>query len=262
MTVQETQSTNRELPAVLSPAGQGAVLACLIALFAFTGPFGTYDTLDLLGRVAYWSVALGVNWLVVASVSVLTLRAMARASWPRRALAVAGVNVLAAVPGTAVVFTAEALFRPGYVDSGLLPTAYVSVVVVMLAISGLVLVVSRAWGPASAAAKDVTGAGAARFLDRLPEKVGRDIVCLSMADHYVEVFTTEGSTLILMRFADALSELESADGLRVHRSHWVSRRHVTGVTRRNGRTILRLTGGREVPVSRGYAADVRAARLA
>lgn len=260
--MQQTQSTNRELPTVLSPSGQGVVLVCLIALFAFTGPFGTYDTLGPLGRVAYWSVALGVNWLVCASVNMLTLRAMARASWPRRAFAVAGANVLAAVPGTGVVFTAETLFRPGYLDSGLLPTAYLSVVVVMLAISGLVLVVSRAWRPGSAAVADVTGAGAERFLDRLPEKVGRDIVCLSMADHYVEVFTTEGSTLILMRFADALSELESADGLRVHRSHWVSRGHVTGATRRNGRTILVLTGGREVPVSRGYLADVRAAGLA
>ena len=262
MTVQETQSTNRELTAVLSPAGQGAVLVCLIALFAFTGPFGTYDTLGPFARVAYWSVALGVNWVVCASVNMLTLRSMARDSWQLRAFAVAGANVLAAVPGTAVVFTAEALFRPGYVDSGLLTTVYVSVVVVMLAISGLVLVVSRARVPASAVSGQVTGAGADRFLDRLPEKVGRDIVCLSMADHYVEVFTTEGSTLILMRFADALSELESADGLRVHRSHWVSRGHVTGTTRRNGRTILRLTGGREVPVSRGYLADVRAAGLA
>ena len=40
------------------------MLVCLIGLFAFTGPFGTYDTLGPLRRVAYWSVALGVNWLV------------------------------------------------------------------------------------------------------------------------------------------------------------------------------------------------------
>ncbi|MYE10887.1 MAG: LytTR family transcriptional regulator [Gammaproteobacteria bacterium] len=260
--MQETHSTNRELPAVLSPAGQGVVLACLLALFAFTGPFGTYDTLGPLGRVGYWSVALGVNWLVCASVNMLTLRAMARTPWRRRALAVAGANALAAVPGTAVVFTAETLFRPGYVDSQLLPTVYVSVVVVMLAISSLVLVVSRAREPASAPEDHELGAGAQRFLDRLPKHVGRDIVCLSMADHYVEVFTTEGSTLVLMRFSDALSELDAADGLRVHRSHWVSRGHVTGATRRNGRTLLRLTGGREVPVSRAYLADVRTAGLA
>ena len=85
---------------------------------------------------------------------------------------------------------------------------------------------------------------------------------MRMADHYVEAFTTAGSTLVLMRFGDAIAELEGADGLRVHRSYWVARPHVTGTTRQNGRTILNLTGGHEAPVSRGYLAAVRAAGLA
>ena len=83
----------------------------------------------------------------------------------------------------------------------------------------------------------------ARFLDRLPEKLGRDLVYLKTADHYVEAVTTAGSTLVLMRFADAVDELDGAGGLRVHR------------------TTLRLTGGHEVPVSRTYMAAVRAAGL-
>lgn len=262
VTVPEVPSAIREMPAALSPASQGVALACLIALFAFIGPFGTYDTMDGLRRIGYWSVALGPNWLVCASVNILALRVMARHSWLRRALAVVGASALAAVPGTGVVFTAEALFRPGYVETGLLPVLYLSVVVVMVAISGLVVSVAAARRPEPADRRQGATAGdAERFLGRLPSKVGRDLVCLSMADHYVEVFTTEGSTLILMRFADALAEIEGVDGLRVHRSHWVARKHVTGVTRRNGRTILRVTGEREVPVSRGYLADVKAAGL-
>ena len=39
------------------------------------------------------------------------------------------------------------------------------------------------------------------------------------------------------------------------------RAHVQGVLRRDGSTILRLTGDREIPVSRGYLADVKAAGL-
>ena len=61
-----------------------------------------------------------------------------------------------------------------------------------------------------------------------------------------------GSTLVLMRFADAVAELDGAGGLQVHRSYWVARRHVEGAARRDGRTTLRLTGGHEVPVSRTY----------
>ena len=100
-----------------------------------------------------------------------------------------------------------------------------------------------------------------RFLDRLPEKLGRDLVYLKTADHYVEAFTTAGSTLVLMRFADAVAELDGAGGLRVHRSYWVAHRHVVGADRSHGRTTLRLTGGHDVPVSRTYMAAVRAAGL-
>ena len=70
-----------------------------------------------------------------------------------------------------------------------------------------------------------------------------------------------GSTLVLMRFVDAVGELDGAGGLRVHRSYWVASNHVEGTARRNGRTTLRLTGGHEVPVSRTYMAAVRAAGL-
>ena len=262
MNVPEPQSTNRETPAFLTLPGQGVVLSSLVALFAFTGPFGTYDSIGPLARLGYWSVALGANWLVCASVNMLALRYLAGASWPRRTLAVAGLSLLTAVPGTGVVFTAEAVFRPGYVAAGMLPTVYLSVTVLMFAITILILLLAAARSPApQSSPKARRMGGAERFLDRLPEKIGRDLVCLSMADHYVEVFTTLGSALVLMRFADAVAELEGAGGLRVHRSHWVSRAHVQGVLRRDGSTILRLTGDREIPVSRGYLADVKAAGL-
>ena len=44
----------------------------------------------------------------------------------------------------------------------------------------------------------------ARFLDRLPEKLGRDVIYLNVSGHYVNAVTTEGSGVILMRFADAV----------------------------------------------------------
>lgn len=240
--------------------GEGVLLLGLVGLFAFMGPFGTFDALGPWERTGYWTLTLGVNWLVCGSVTRLTLRSMPTASRRRRMVAVAGVSLLAAVPGTAVVFTAEALFRSVHMASGQLLTIYAAVAVLMVAISGLVVTVGarRAVVAEKAGGESAT---AARFLDRLPEDIGRDLVCLKMADHYLEVFTTSGSTLLLMRFADALSELDGADGLRVHRSHWVARKHVVAAARRNGRTVLRLTGGREVPVSRGYLADVRAAGL-
>ena len=153
--------------------------------------------------------------------------------------------VLAAMPGTAIVFAAETLFRPGYVGLDRLPEIYLGVAVIGLVISAAVLAIRSRPAPQE---EHAPAAAPPRFLDRLPHGIGRDLVYLRMADHYVEAFTTEGSDLVLMRFADAIAELEEADGMRVHRSYWVARGHVTGSTRESGRPTLHLTGGHKVPV--------------
>ena len=259
--MQELSFTHRELLGAGSFARQGAVLACLVALFAFIGPFGTYDSIGLSGRFGYWALALGANWLVCGSVVMLTLRLTDAAAGPARLAAVAGAALLAAIPGTGVVHTAEALFRPHYEGDNALTAIYLGVAVLMLAISFLVVWILPRRRTALPD-EDTAERTAPRFLDRLPPHLGRDLVYLRMADHYVEAFTTAGSTLVLMRFGDAVAELEGTDGLRVHRSYWVAKSHVTGTTRQNGRTILNLTGGHEAPVSRGYLPAVRAAGLA
>ena len=96
----------------------------------------------------------------------------------------------------------------------------------------------------------------ARFYRRLSRTVSRDIVYLRMDDHYVQVSSIDGSCLILMRFADAVVELGDL-GMQVHRSYWVARRHMLAVVRREGRPMVRVTGGDHVPISRPYFPAVR-----
>ena len=222
--MQELPFTYRELLGTRSLSVQGAVLACLIALFAFIGPFGTYDSIGPLGRIGYWALTMGANWLVCASVMMLTLRVTSSAPMRTRLLAMAGAALAAAVPGTGVVHTAEVLFRPDYEGHNALPTIYLGVAVLMLAISALVVSVLAGrqrdlqGKEAASGEEEAANRTADHFLDRLPPELGRDLVYLRMADHYVEAFTTAGSTLVLMRFADAVAALEDAGGLRVHRS--------------------------------------------
>lgn len=97
-----------------------------------------------------------------------------------------------------------------------------------------------------------------KFMDRLPARMGRDVVYLKMSDHYVEVFTTTGHGLLLMRFGDAMAELEGT-GIQVHRSYWVANKHVEGLVRQGRRWSLRLTGGSRVPVSRHHQPAIKAA---
>ena len=96
------------------------------------------------------------------------------------------------------------------------------------------------------------------LLRLLPERLGTDLIYIKSEDHYLEVHTTVGSSLVKMRFSDAVAEL-SDRGLQVHRSYWVALRHVTRSVRSGKRTLLRLTGDHRVPVSVTHLPAVRAA---
>ena len=90
------------------------------------------------------------------------------------------------------------------------------------------------------------------FLKRLPESLGKAVNWVSSSDHYIVVSTDNGTETILMRFSDAVTELDGLDGVRVHRSHWVSRNAVKGQDTSNGKTLLLLKDGTKIPVSRSY----------
>lgn len=99
------------------------------------------------------------------------------------------------------------------------------------------------------------------FLKRLPPDLGRDIIRVSALDHYVEVQTRTGTTLLLMRFADALEELEDIGGLRIHRSHWVARQAIRRVLRQDRALLVEMVDGARLPVSRSQQGGVRAIGL-
>ncbi len=96
-----------------------------------------------------------------------------------------------------------------------------------------------------------------QFFKRLSAEVGRDIVYLKVSGHYLDVITSDGSDVILMRLADAVDALGGL-GMQIHRSYWASYTHMNRLVRREGRVRLHLTGDREVPVSRPYLKAVRA----
>jgi hypothetical protein len=100
--------------------------------------------------------------------------------------------------------------------------------------------------------------GRPRLRDRLPPGFG-DILALQAEDHYVRVHSPTGSTLLLMRLADAVAELDGLDGLQVHRSWWVAKAAVASAARDGRRVNLRLTNGAEAPVTRE---NIRALRQA
>jgi hypothetical protein len=95
-------------------------------------------------------------------------------------------------------------------------------------------------------------AAADEFLDRLPKRLGRNILALEAADHYVRVLTDLGEDLVLGRFGDAVAALAALDGVRVHRSFWVRRSAVCSVRPQGKGLLLTLSNGAEIPVSQAY----------
>lgn len=109
----------------------------------------------------------------------------------------------------------------------------------------------------NAAASIDTPPSPPRLLDRLPDEL-RDghIYALEAQEHYTKIYTSKGNTLVLIRFSDAIVDMEPQPGLRVHRSYWVSRDSVEHISPVGKRLMLHVQGGLQVPVSRTYRVSV------
>ena len=97
------------------------------------------------------------------------------------------------------------------------------------------------------------------FLAQLPASAGREILYLMAELHYLRVVTSRGKYLVLYNLRDAIAELPSDKGIRTHRSYWAAYDHVVKRVMRDGRTLLLMDDGSEVPVSRRRAPAVKKA---
>ena len=235
--------------------------AILSVIVSIAGPFGTFGGMVWPLRLAYWAVLIGLSIPVHAAIRLLIdHRLAALGFWTRSA--VMGL-VFSGVFTPMVWLLTQPLQHRGMVE---LVPVWVMLLVNLLA-SGLVRAVQGLRGhvfmdpPGVASVMPVVLPVAAslpdeiappRLLQRLDQGKRGALQHLSVRDHYVVVQTDQGQSTLLMRFADALGELDGIDGMRVHRSHWVARGAVAGQERIGGKLHLRLCDGKLVPVSRSY----------
>ena len=225
-------------------------------VLGWMGPFGTYVQLPGWRRLAYWMIAVpGVG--MCARIAMMMVAGHGRTgAWPLLARIAAG-SALAGFPGTFIALLLQGGMT-GELDFPMLGLiqmyATVSLVIGLIAYPLILLTGSR---PAPEIETPV--AAESPFLRRIPAKLGTDLLWLSAEDHYIRVTTPLGSDLILCRLSDAIAELGAAAGQRVHRSHWVAQGAVKSVERRDGKTVLLLVNGDNVPVSQSYAPVLKAA---
>jgi len=89
------------------------------------------------------------------------------------------------------------------------------------------------------------------FLAKFSDKIGADIIYLMSELHYIRVVTLKGEMLILHNLKDAISELP-ADliGIQTHRSFWVNLKYIEKIIKKKLQSVLILSNGKSVPVSR------------
>ena len=222
---------------------------------------GVYDRGNSSPAFQFGMWALTISVGAITSVSVVPwvfYRRFADLAVPAQ---IALSTVMIAIPVTGALLVLEtALGGAPPVSGWPLQFVYVLVITAMLTTAGYVV---NRYHAAQTAAEDMPETdGVAAFLERLPLKYrSAELYAISSEDHYLRVHTDLGEELILMRLSDAVRELSGAPGTQTHRSWWVATSGVADVQRSNGKTLLVLKSGTQVPVSRTFAKQVKAAGL-
>ena len=250
-------------------------LVTVLLAVAIVGPFGTAGSMTLPERAFYWLVTGTTTFTVGLVASVVVGAWLYQRGMPEWGSRLAG-GAVAGLPITLTVVAVNAVLSPvlrtslplhGSVLAGWVLTH----VGVALAIATIYYVldlefrhaaasddtVGRPVGPVNEGSDSIDdglrSAAYEALLERLPPEKRGPVLRMSMQDHYVEVVTSRGSHLALMRMADAVA---AADGLgtRIHRSHWIAWEHVAEVRRTNGVARIVTSDGEELPVGRTYRA--------
>lgn len=231
----------------------GVVLG-LGLIFAWLGVYNTGDV-PFLKRLVFWTttMAVGAGSAIFIAPMIWNER---YEPWPAP-LKIAVVAFIVSVPVTLVLF----LFNGGPVSVNHVIIQFVYVLIISMIIS-TGMYVAHLLEEANDTPKATDEDAVAQFMERLPVKYRTATLhAISSEDHYLRVHTSLGEEMILMRLADAVRELAGADGLQVHRSWWVAKRGVQDEKRVDGRSLLILPSGTEVPVSRSYRAEAKAAGI-
>ncbi len=227
-------------PVLIGMIGAGIVLG-------ISGPFDTLRQLTLIPRVLYWVfVACATFSLGNLIIILISNRLPKSKTWARLVYTIPAIGIAV----TLLLFVTNALVFDVWPET---MGEAVTLLLIVTAISAVIEV-------ATVLLQTQPINQPPEIMARLPLEKRGALVALSATDHYVDVATSKGNTLILLRLADAIKEA-GEDGLQVHRSHWIALAQVKAARRDAGRVILTMSNDAEIPVSRSYLPAVKDAGL-
>jgi hypothetical protein len=233
------------------------VAATIVGVFlGIVGPFGSYLNGSVLTRIAYWVLSMWLGVAFYGSAFVLARLLAARSGIPLW-IATAFLVMAASLPQALATSSLALYFWP---DLAQLSLSQLDWFMQVLVLAGPVTLGYAFWtgllSPARAARSAPDRAAgdepddASGLFALLPPRLGTDIICMAMEDHYVRVHTALGSDLLLMPMARAVEDVAGVEGCRVHRSWWVARSAVLRIDGPARTMRLRLVNGLDDPVAR------------
>ena len=238
-----------------------------ILLLTLTGPFGTYLDFSFWVRLGFWGTVVSASGIFIHASAALLLHISGAKPWQRILAVVVGVCV-GALPSAASVMLVHSFISGSEFELAAYPRLWSNVCIIGLVIAA-VQFRKEVWSSVKPEAEEIeelsdapvrVSASRPQLMSRLPQSLKEaEIISFSMQDHYVEVTTTLGKHMLLMRFADALELLDPLQGVQLHRSHWSSVNHLTSLRKEGRKHIAILSDGRELPVSTTFLETVKLA---
>ncbi|UXN76004.1 LytTR family transcriptional regulator (plasmid) [Devosia sp. A8/3-2] len=229
-------------------------MAAAVVVLTISGPFNTLSQFDTPHRLLYWLVIVVLTYVLSQGMATLALALLAgRVSALPARIAIA--TLVSSVPSWLVVWLTTLVVTGGHPDVDPVRLWFYCLAIA-LAIVAMLVVMART-EPVAAPAEP----SAPAILERLPHPQRGQLSHISVSDHYVDVVTDKGTTLVLMRLGDAMRETAPVKGVQIHRSHWVALDAVAKVTRSEGRPMVEMRNGTRLPISRGFIEKAKAAGL-
>ena len=240
--------TLREIRRHLGSPPVLAVQAGIALVLGLSGPFDTFSDMRPGPRMAYWAVVVFATYSAGYALSELAAARIAVKTPRWRRLLLSGLAAGLGAGFALWLINALALENPRFPSGGLQTLALTS------AIALVVVTLQDILTPPETTAN---AAFPPPLLERLPAEKRGCLVSLSVSDHYVEVVTTAGREMILIRLSDAIRETIPTRGMQVHRSHWLALDQVTRARRTGETAQLTTSSGDDIPVSRTYMKPLR-----
>lgn len=233
----------KELAAEIRSPVPWIVWLTVALVTSIVGPFGSYGAMDVSARVLFWTPVVALALVAATLVRAFVVAGLGLTLHLKGSAVAAALNALVIAPPLYLLMN-EVLPPP---LRGMVSGAEIVLLIVTISLGVCAL---RSSAEPQQPVQPQPQKTAPRLMRRLDPALRGEIWAITVRDHYVDVQTSAGKSSLLMRFSDAVSEVDCLPGAQVHRSHWVAWAGVGSVCREGGKMILHLKNGHQIPVSR------------